>query len=363
MDNSTAGYENFLLNVYTTTFDYEDVEFLCSTSDDKRLSLLFIPVFYAIITVIAIIGNGLVVLTYMFYKRVRTMTDMYLMNLAIADIMFVVTLPFRAVDIPGGWIFGEYGCKILMSIYSINFNSGMLLLTVISIDRYVAIVHATKSFNYRGKALVYSKIICIAIWIAGIVVSIPTFTFSTSYKFGTTGEKVCDIRYPQNFSIIGKAVSPTIQLTLGFFAPLLIMVFCYSLIIKTLLQARNSQRHKAFRVVIAVVVTFVVCHVPYNVFVVYDLFWIENCEVFKLKAIVRRVTQSIAFFHCCLNPVLYAFIGVKFRFYFLKILQDIWCLSKRYITFRHVSARPSSETSVSRRTSGFDIDNLSSFTV
>ncbi|XP_055495434.1 C-C chemokine receptor type 6a [Leucoraja erinacea] len=358
MDNSSAGYEDYLLNEYTTSFDYEDVEFLCRTSDDKRLSSLFIPIFYSIITVIGIIGNGLVVITYMFYKKVRTMTDMYLVNLAIADILFVVTLPFRAVDVSGGWIFGDVGCKILMGIYSINFNSGMLLLAVISIDRYVAIVHATKYFNYKGKALVYSEIICTVIWIAGIVVSMPTFIFSTSYEFNTTGKKVCELRYPKSYSNIGKTVATTIQLTLGFFIPLFIMVCCYSLIIKTLLQARNFQRHKALQVVIAVVATFVICQVPYNVVVVYDLFWTESCEVFKLMAIVRTVTKSFAFFHCCLNPVLYAFIGVKFRFYFLKILQDIWCLSKW-----NISARPSSETFVSRRTSGFDTDNLSSFTV
>ncbi|XP_051869032.1 C-C chemokine receptor type 6a [Pristis pectinata] len=345
------------------TVDYGDMVPLCTMKDYRKLSSMLIPILYSVITAMGIIGNGLVVLTYLFYKRVRSMTDMYLMNLAIADILFVVTLPFWAVDIPTGWIFEDIGCKILKGIYSINFYSGMLLLAVISIDRYIAIVHATKSFNYRGKALVYSKIICFAIWLAGIVVSLPTFIFSTMYKFETTGKMVCEIRYPKSYSSIGKAVAPTVQLTLGFFVPLLIMVYCYSLIIKTLLQARNFQRHKAFRVVIAVVAAFVVCQVPYNVVVVYDLFRTLDCDTFQSKAIVRTVTQSFAFFHCCLNPVLYAFIGVKFRFYFLKIIQDIWCLSKKYITFRHTLARPSSETFVSRRTSDFDIDNPSSFTV
>ncbi|XP_038659071.1 C-C chemokine receptor type 6a [Scyliorhinus canicula] len=348
----------------TSTFDYSDMELLCTMNDTRKFTGVFIPVLYSIITVTGIIGNGLVVLTYSYYKKVKSMTDMYLMNLAIADILFVVTLPFWATYESKGWLFTDFGCKLLKGVYSINFYSGMLLLAVISIDRYVAIVHATKSFNYRGKALVYSKIICIAIWMAGIVVSLPTFVFSETYKFETTKEMVCDVRYPKNYSSIGKLVAPTVQLTLGFFVPLIIMIFCYSLIINTLLQARNFQRHKAFRVVMAVVVAFVICQVPYNVMVLHEtLFKTTDCEFRKPMTILRTVTQSLAFFHCCLNPVLYAFIGVKFRFYFTKVLRDIWCLSKRYITFRHSPSRRTSETFMSRRTSDFDIDNPSSFTM
>ncbi|XP_067845318.1 C-C chemokine receptor type 6a [Heptranchias perlo] len=332
--------------------------------DTKKFTSVFIPVLYSIITVTGIIGNGLVVVTYFFYKKVKSMTDMYLLNLAIADILFVITLPFWIVDGARGWIFEDIGCKVLMGVYSINFYSGMLLLAVISIDRYIAIVHATMSFNYRGKALVYSKVICIVIWLAGIVVSLPKFIFSEMYRFDTTKEMVCAVRYPKNYSNVGKMVAPIIQLTLGFFVPLLIMVFCYSLIINTLLLARNFQRHKAIRVVMAVVAAFVVCQLPYNVIELHDvLFKTTECEHHKPMTVVRTVTKSLAFFHCCLNPVLYAFIGVKFRFYFSKIIRDVWCLSKKYITFRHSQSRRTSETFVSRRTSDFDIDNQSSFTM
>ncbi|XP_041061043.1 C-C chemokine receptor type 6a [Carcharodon carcharias] len=357
-------FYDYIYDYENSTFDYSDMEFLCTMNDTRKFTWVFIPVFYSIITVTGIIGNGLVVLTYSFYKKVKSMTDMYLMNLAIADILFVVILPFWAAVESKGWVFGNIGCKVLDGVYRINFYSGMLLLAVISIDRYIAIVHATKSFNNRGKALVYSKIICIAIWVAGIVASLPTFIFGQMYKFNTTGEMVCDIRYPKNYSSIGKMVAPTVQLTLGFFVPLLIMIFCYSLIINTLLQARNFQRHKAFRVVMAVVVAFVICQVPYNVIELHvTLFKTTDCELHKPMTIVRTVTRSLAFFHCCLNPILYAFIGVKFRFYFTKIIQDIWCLSKKYITFRHSPSRRTSETFVSRRTSDFDIDNPSSFTM
>ncbi|XP_067900742.1 C-C chemokine receptor type 6a [Heterodontus francisci] len=362
MENDDEMYYEY--DEYNSTIDYYDMEFLCTMNDTRKFTLVFIPVLYSIITAAGIIGNGLVVLTYSFYKKVKSITDMYLMNLAIADILFVVTLPFWAATEARGWLFQNIGCKVLKGIYSINFYSGMLLLAVISIDRYIAIVHATKSFNYRGKALVYSKIICIVIWLAGIVVSLPTFIFSQMYTFETTGEIVCDTKYPKNYSDIGKMIAPTIQLTLGFFVPLLIMVFCYSLIINTLLQARNFQRHKAFRVIMAVVAAFVICQVPYNAIVLHDALWkTTDCEHHKRMTVVRTVTQSLAFFHCCLNPVLYVFIGVKFRFYFSKVLRDIWCLSKRYITFRHSPSRRTSETFVSRRTSDFDIDNPSSFTM
>ncbi|XP_007892708.2 C-C chemokine receptor type 6 [Callorhinchus milii] len=332
--------------------------------DIREFMSVFIPILYIIIFVMGIIGNGLVVITYVFYKKMRSMTDLYLLNLAVADIMFIATLPFWAVYESNQWIFGTFVCKFLKGVYSINFYSGVLLLAVISVDRYIAIVHATKSFNYRGKALLYGKIICAVTWLLVITASLPDFIYCEVYDFTTSGQKLCEIRYPKEWSKIGKLIAPSIQLSLGFFGPLLVMFFCYSMIIHTLLRVRSLQRHKAVRVVMAVVAAFVVCQVPYNITTLIETS-VKNlhCEALKRLSLAKTVTKCLAFFHCCLNPILYVFIGVKFRFYFSKIIRDVWCLSKKYITFRYIQSRRTSEVFTSRRTSEFEIDTPSSFTM
>lgn len=77
----------------------------------------------------------------------------------------------------------------------------------------------------------------------------------------------------------------------------------------------------------------------------------------------KMLTQTLAHLHCCLNPVLYAFVGVKFRNHFRRLVMDLWCLGKRYIGPRRFS-RVTSEIYVSTRRSVDECsDNGSSFTM
>ena len=116
-------------------------------------------------------------------------------------------------------------------------------------------------------------------------------------------------------------------------------------------------------VVLAVVVVFIICHLPYNVALLnhtLSLFKERSCEVEKMKLQVLAISRSVAYLHCCLNPILYAFIGVKFRSHFRQIIMDLWCFSKKHI----YSARPSRGTSdfcISGFKSSDGSNNMSSF--
>ena len=141
------------------------------------------------------------------------------------------------------------------------------------------------------------------------------------------------------------------------------MVFCYSSIVVTLLRAQSSQRHKAVRVILAVVVVFILCHLPYNVTLLnhtLSLFKQRSCAAEKVKLQVLAIFRSVAYLHCCLNPILYAFVGVKFRNHFRQIMCDLWCFSKKYI-YSARSSRVTSEICVSGRMSSDGSNNMTSF--
>ncbi|KAI2544585.1 C-C motif chemokine receptor 6, partial [Homo sapiens] len=140
--------EDYFVSVNTSYYSVDSEMLLCSLQEVRQFSRLFVPIAYSLICVFGLLGNILVVITFAFYKKARSMTDVYLLNMAIADILFVLTLPFWAVShATGAWVFSNATCKLLKGIYAINFNCGMLLLTCISMDRYIAIVQATKSFR------------------------------------------------------------------------------------------------------------------------------------------------------------------------------------------------------------------------
>ncbi|XP_028251416.1 C-C chemokine receptor type 6 [Parambassis ranga] len=347
--------------------DYPDDGTLCNF-DPNPAEVLTQTYIHSVICAFGLIGNALVVVTYIFYKRTKTMTDVYLFNVAVADLLFVVALPFIIYNEQHSWLMGQVACKLLRSAYSINLYSGMLLLACISGDRYIAIVKARRSFGSRSRCLIYCRLICLAVWVFAVALTLPTLIYTALFKDldlgDETAEMVCELSFNKyETAKLMKVLVPSLQMGIGFLLPLSVMVFCYSSIMCTLMRAQSSQRHKAIRVVIAVVIVFIVCHLPYNVALLshtVSLFKERSCEAERIKLKVLAISKSVAYLHCCLNPILYAFIGVKFRSHFKKIMSDLWCFSKKYI----YSARLSPGTS-DACTSGFKSsegsNHLSSF--
>ncbi|KAL4699658.1 hypothetical protein H8957_016438, partial [Semnopithecus entellus] len=359
--------EDYFVSVNTSYYSVDSEMLLCSLKEVRQFARLFVPIAYSLICVFGLLGNILVVITFAFYKKARSMTDVYLLNMAIADILFVLTLPFWAVShATGAWVFSNAMCKLMKGIYAINFNCGMLLLTCISMDRYIAIVQATKSFRLRYRTLLRSKVICLIVWGVSVIISSSTFIFNQKYNI--QGSDVCEPKY-QTVSepIRWKLLMLGLELLFGFFIPLMFMIFCYMFIVKTLVQAQNSKRHKAIRVIIAVVLVFLACQIPHNMVLLVTAANLGNmnrsCQNEKRLGYTRTVTEVLAFLHCCLNPVLYAFIGQKFRNYFLKIMKDLWCVRRKYKSSGFSCAGRYSEN-ISRQTSETaDNDNASSFTM
>ncbi|KAM9341241.1 C-C chemokine receptor type 6 [Symphorus nematophorus] len=359
MENVTAGYD------YTTD-DYGE-DGLCSL-DPNPVEVITQTYVHSIICAFGLIGNALVIATYIFYKRTKTMTDVYLFNVAVADLIFVVALPFIIYNEQHNWLMGLVTCKILRSAYSINLYSGMLLLACISCDRYIAIVQARRSFGARSRSLIYSRLICSAVWMFAVALTLPTLIFTErfeEYNPWDVATVTCQMSFSKNETAkLVKVLVPSLQMAIGFLLPLLVMVFCYSSIVCTLLRAQSSQRHKAIRVVMAVVVVFILCHLPYNATLLnhtLSLFKVRSCKAEQLKLRVLSISRSIAYLHCCLNPILYAFVGVKFRSHFRQIVLDLWCFSKKYISTVR-SSRGTSDVCISARMSSEGSNNVSSFT-
>ncbi|XP_012632270.2 C-C chemokine receptor type 6 isoform X1 [Microcebus murinus] len=347
---------------------YVDDNLLCSLQEVRDFSRLFVPVTYSLICVFGLVGNALVVVTFAFYKKARSMTDVYLLNMAVADVLFVLTLPFWVVNhAAGAWVFSNATCKLARGIYAVNFNCGMLLLACVSMDRYVAIVQATKAFRLRSRTLPHSRAICLAVWLLSVLISSSTFTFNQKYPL--QGGYVCEPRYDADSDPIKwKLLMLALELLFGFFVPLAFMVFCYAFIVRTLVRAQNSKRHRAIRVIVAVVLVFLACQIPHNLVLLVTAANLGRanraCPGEKAMAYARHVTEVLAFLRCCLNPVLYAFVGQKFRSYFLKIMKDLWCVRRKYKSQGFSCSRMHSEAFVSRQTSETaDNDNASSFTM
>ncbi|XP_061599737.1 LOW QUALITY PROTEIN: C-C chemokine receptor type 6-like [Cololabis saira] len=359
MENGTEDYD--------MTWPTDDPNELCDISPVPAMFSAQTCIHSIICSAENLIGNILVIATYAFYKRTKTMTDVYLLNVALADLIFVVALPLIVYNEQEGWSMGVVACKILRSAYSINLYSGTLLLACISCDRYVAIVQARRSFGSRSHSLTYSRLVCSAVWVLAGVLTLPTLIFTKVFDEKDVNDETVTATCLMHFSsedtaVLIKLLVPSFQMAVGFLLPLLVMAFCYSCIAHTLLRAQSSERHKALRVVVAVVVVFIACHLPYNVALLLhtmSLFKQRDCAAERIKVQALEISRSVAYLHCCLNPILYAFIGVKFRSHFLQIISDLWCFGKRFVSSSRSSCGASDVC-----TSGWKIpegSNMSSF--
>ncbi|KAG8572729.1 hypothetical protein GDO81_012146 [Engystomops pustulosus] len=305
-----------------TTFDYESYEELCMKHDIRRFASVFLPAFYSVAFVVGIAGNSLVVAVYAYYKKMKTKTDVYLLNLAVADLLLLFTLPFWAVDASIGWQSGNAMCKITSALYTINFSSGMQFLACISLDRYFAVIKVSTNQNFRRKCWA----ICFFVWITSVLLCIPDLQFSEVKEHN--GKNACLPTYPKDSVKEVTAFIQFLESVCCFVIPFAIMLFCYSAIARILVKTPNIKRSRSLKVLLAVVGMFLITQLPYNAIkvwraidIVYAL--ITSCQISKTLDIMMQVTSSMALFHCCLNPLLYAYMGTTFKSYVTQTVKKV----------------------------------------
>ncbi|XP_028280924.1 C-X-C chemokine receptor type 3.1 [Parambassis ranga] len=323
-DNTSLGYDDCC--------EGGDV---CDLSVGVNFEAAYIPVLYCVVFVVGMVGNGVLLVVLFRSRKAWSVTDTFILHLGVADILLLLTLPFWAAQAVHreGWQFGTPVCKMTGAVFTINFYCGIFLLACISLDRYLSIVHATQMYSRRKPWAIHAS--CMAVWAFSLFLSIPDWIFYEALFDGRRMKNECIPNYSRyNADSLNdwQLASRLVTHIIGFLIPSAVLLFCYSCILRRLrCGSQGLQKQKAFRVIIAVVVVFFLCWTPYNVTLIVDTVYSnaddENntCAVrlFLEKAVV--VTASVGYLHCSLNPILYAFVGVKFRRQLLEILRSLGC--------------------------------------
>ncbi|XP_067303271.1 chemokine (C motif) receptor 1a, duplicate 1 [Pseudorasbora parva] len=296
--------------------DYEDQ--LCRKEEVVKVGSIIIPVFFSLVVVLSCIGNILVLVILALYESLKSLTNVFILNLAVSDLLFTFGLPFWASYYIWGWTFGESGCKVVKFLFYVGFYSSVLFLTLMTIQRYMAVVHPLSDWE-KHKGFSVAPFI---IWIlSGTISLIGSFHskvilhFNNAYcEYGTV-EMKSGIAYFQNAF---------------FFIAFIIMGFCYCRMLQTITKSRTNKRHKTVRLIFCIALVFFVGWAPYNIVMFLKSLTDQNIKPFTDCPVSIRLDYAyyacrmLAFTHCCLNPVFYVFIGVKFRNHLKSILQNIF---------------------------------------
>uniref|UniRef100_A0A3Q3X4U3 G-protein coupled receptors family 1 profile domain-containing protein n=1 Tax=Mola mola TaxID=94237 RepID=A0A3Q3X4U3_MOLML len=315
-----------LISTDSNTFKYytpaSTIDIWC---DIYGFAQKYSPVVFSLVFLLAVAGNVLVLSVIRRYRNSQnrgacafSLTDTFLLHLAISDLMLAFTLPLFAVQWAHQWVFGLAVCKISCALFSLNRYSGILFLACISFDRYLAIVHAVTSGWKRSPC--HAQIACALIWVVCLGLSGVDIAFKEVVE-NTTGREqkmlLCQLWFTKNTTQWQVGLQ-LVSVVLGFGLPLLIMLYCYIRIFRSLCNASRRQKRKSLRLIVTLVSVFVLCWAPYNCFQLVDSLhrldvMTGGCQFGRVVDMGILIAESVGLLHCTLNPLLYGFVGVKFR--------------------------------------------------
>lgn len=325
MDNVTAvtTITTNTTTMYDYDLDYEDEA--CVTTTVIRFGAILTSVFFSIVLVFSLLGNGLVLVILVKYENLTSITNHFILNLAVSDFFFSAGLPFWAHYHMHGWSLGETACKMVNFIFYVGFYSSSIILILMTVHRYVAVMYPLS--NIVSTTGISSIVATIIIWLVSAGLASPAFIFS---KIQNSSPGLCYCGYlDSNWKLWG-----IYQQNVLFILSFLVLMFCYSQILCRLLRPTVQRRkNKTLKLIFVLMVVFFVGWGPYNVVIFLQSMslWpqplVDSAEMATLCDARKRlnytfyISRLLAFSHCCINPILYVFAGVKFKNHLKKILK------------------------------------------
>ncbi|XP_051542335.1 C3a anaphylatoxin chemotactic receptor-like [Myxocyprinus asiaticus] len=280
-------------------------------------------VFYCLTFLLGVPGNVFVVYI-AGMKMKRTVNTIWFLNLAIADLLCCFSTLFYIIRyFIDHWPFGSVMCKIHPLVMVVNMFASVFILSLISLDRFIQVITPVWAKNHRS--LLLARLSCVVAWVLAIALNVPFIKLrETKTKRNNT---YCLLFRYDDFETY--RMLTIIRFVFGFLIPLICITTCYGFIARKLGRSRFHSG-RAFRIMLAVIVAFFLCWLPYH-----TVFLIRIFGVYHSTRVARRLVPlviSLAYFNSCLNPVLYFFIG-----------QDIKEKFKLSLKLKHVFERAFSE--------------------
>lgn len=212
-------------------------------------------------------------------------------------------------------------------MYAINTYSGLLLLACISVDRYLVVVRTRAVRKMSSGMLFYSTLSALGVTITSVFLSLPDLRFSSiEYNMGS---KMCNMKVSADEVSKWKLWAQVAKIA-GFCFPCEAMVVCYGAIGRVLIRAGGKcwRRQRTLCLMALLVVLFLVFQLPYTVVQLIKIFTPtpKDCDEWTRFHLLENVTRNLACVRCCLNPLLYALVGVRFRNDIIRLLTDAGCV-------------------------------------
>ncbi|XP_068247688.1 somatostatin receptor type 2-like [Palaemon carinicauda] len=278
---------------------------------------------YAIAFLVGLCGNSLVIYVVTRFSKMQTVTNLYILNLAIADELFVIGIPFLMItSVLGYWTFGSIMCKLYMITTSLNQFTSSLFLTIMSADRYIAVCHPISSPKFRTPMI--SKLVSLTAWTTSALMIVPIFMYSNTLEVNELIN--CNIFWPDGFGVSGQFVFTLYSFILAFGIPLVLIFIFYILVLqklksvgpKTRSKEKKKSHRKVTKMVLTVITVYVICWLPYWVLQLALIFSPPREGQSSFMVVLFLISSCLSYINSAINPILYAFLSENFKKSFMK---------------------------------------------
>ncbi|XP_012676146.3 G protein-coupled receptor 8 [Clupea harengus] len=288
-----------------------------------------LPIVYSVICAVGLTGNTAVIYVILKAPKMKTVTNIFILNLAIADDLFTLVLPINIAEhMLNNWPFGGALCKVILSIDHCNIFSSLYFLTVMSIDRYLVVLATVRSQRLTHRTYRFAKTVSICVWVLVIIIVLPFTVFAGIYVSpDDAGNRTsCVLSFPSPERLWFKA-SRIYTLVLGFIIPVSTTCVLYSVMLYKLrnmqlgsnAKALDKAKKKATIMVFIVLALCLFCWTPFHLSTVVAL--TTDLSPTPLVIGISYFITCLSYANSCLNPFLYAFFDDSFRKAFRKILE------------------------------------------
>ncbi|NWV33850.1 GPR55 protein, partial [Grantiella picta] len=265
---------------------------------------ILIPTF-----ILGLVLNSLALSMFCHFWRKQTRTSVYMINLALADALLLLSLPLklRYSVTPAPWLL----CSFTEALYFVNTYISIFTIVCITVDRYICIRHPFEGRANQSPR--WAVLICCFIWAVTWICSSPVFLFHKKDGF------TCFHNMTETTWSVPLIVSLEI---FGFLIPLAVMVFCSAQTIWTLLNHRSQAKEKvgdsgSLRVIILNLVVFLVCFTPVHLGICLQCLVkqhvIVDCGLKQNISLFLQASLTFANLNCCLDAIFYYFAAKEFH--------------------------------------------------
>ncbi|OCT62327.1 P2Y purinoceptor 1 [Xenopus laevis] len=302
---------------------------MCSVN--KEFTFRFLPSVYLIVFVVGLVGNGVGLWNLCINRKKWTPVNVFVMNLGIADLLYVITLPFFVSYYTKKevWHFGYGLCRLTRCLFHVNMYASISFLTCISVQRYLGIVHPLRTL-VKYQSLGHALVITALVWLWVIIQVAPSFFITNN----DTDPDHCHDSTSNRHENVRRYTIYTIILTFtGFSVPFLIIVVCYAKVLKVLWKNKNigvAVKRRIIKLISIVLALFFVCFFPFYILRNFNLFarlWQlqGKCSpALKNTYIAYQVTRGLASMNSAINPLLYFVTGENFLLTIKKAKTKTW---------------------------------------